>query len=129
MSIRRKRRQRGRRKALHQAALETWSRLTQIDKPVAPRQACAGITLSLIRWMWPRTIANSLVGVQPMTMPANMISNTASGTEPTFKYRDSYENRTKKEIQEQRKKERKNKKRKSSSMEATSEYARISTIR
>lgn len=112
MTIRRKRRQRGKRKALRREALKTWARLVQTATP--PREydplAGIGVILPLIRNIMPNTIAQDIVGVQPMTAPTGMFGDSASGIEPvTVRYRHG--NRTKKEISEQRKKERKEKKR------------------
>ena len=110
MSIRRKRRQRGKRKALRIEALKTWERLssTSVTKPVT---GFPGL-ISMVRRTMPSTIASTLVGVQPMSMPACMIGNVVNGIEPVrFRY-----DKSKKTISEQRKKERAAKKRKRSNV-------------
>jgi len=116
MTIRRKRRQRGKRKELRREALKTWARLTYVDKP---RQydglpSFGSIVMPMVRRIMPSVIARDLVGVQPMTMPSGMFGDISGGVEPTFSYRyDTDDDKTKKEISEQRKAERKAKKRES----------------
>jgi len=114
MSIRRKRRQRGKRKELRREALKTWDRLTCVDKPrqYAGFPGFGSVVIPMVRRIMPSVIAKDLVGVQPMTAPAGMMGDISAGIAPTFTYRyDTDGNRTKKEISEQRKKERKAKKR------------------
>ena len=113
MTIRRKRRQRGKRKALRREALKTWARLTQTAQPPQEYDPLAGIGVifPVIRNVMPRLIAEELVGVQPLAAPTGMFHDMSGGIEPTFTMRHRYGNRTQKEISEQRKKERKAKKR------------------
>ncbi|RKZ78056.1 MAG: hypothetical protein DRQ35_06585 [Gammaproteobacteria bacterium] len=113
MSIRRKRRQRGKRKELRIEALKTWARLAQTDMPPRkydPLANVSSIILPIVRRAMPSLIANELVGVQPM------MGDYSAGIAPTFNYRYSYGNRTKKEISQQRKKERTIKKREKSNV-------------
>lgn len=111
MSIRRKQRQRGKKKGRRKEALAVWARLSASDVPskeYAPLNNFASVVIPMVRRTMPSLIANSLVGVHPMTTPVNMFGNAASGIEPV-RVRFNYD-RTKKEIQEQRKAERKAKK-------------------
>lgn len=73
-SIRRKRRQRGKRKALRKEALKTWEALTRDHTPT-PDWEPSSILMPLIRRAVPTMIANELVGVQPMQIPEGMISD------------------------------------------------------
>ena len=108
MSIRRKRRQRGKRKVLRREALKTWEALCK-PRP-APPTDFPSVIIPMVRRIMPSTIAHELVGVQPMAVPHGMFGDSASGIEPvTVRY--SHGNRTKKEISKQRKAQRKEKKR------------------
>jgi len=75
-----------------------------------PLANVSSIILPIVRRAMPSLIANELVGVQPMT------GDYSAGIAPTFNYRYSYGNRTKKEISQQRKKERTIKKREKSNV-------------
>lgn len=109
MSIRRKRRQRGKRKSRRREALLTWELLSRQAQPPKETDTYPGIILPIIRQYMPAMIANELVGVQPMALPA--------GDFPSMDVRYFYYDRTKKEIQKQRKKERAAKKRERTDVE------------
>ena len=98
MSIRRKRRQRGKRKELRREALKTWEALNSKPKPTPER-----IIIPLIRNVMPNVIAWNLVGVQPM-----MIGNSTPGVEPTHYFSSRYSDEVEeKQTPYQRKKQRK----------------------
>ena len=105
-SIRRRRRLRGKRKALRRDALITWDAL----KRTREQKSYDKLLLPLMRKIMPATIARDLVAVQPMIIPEEVFENAANGTHPVLKYRYAEHDGTKKEISEQRKRERKAKK-------------------
>lgn len=105
-SIRRRRRHRGKRKALRRDALVTWDAL----KRTREQKSYDKLLIPMIRKVMPAMIAKDLVAVQPMVIPEEVFEDAAKGIHPVLKYRYPEHDSTKKEISEQRKAERKAKK-------------------
>lgn len=100
-SIRRKRRQRGKAKALRKEALTTWERLNHVA--AKPKTKSLESIIPLIRVVTPNMIAQEIVSVQPMQAPAGMFHDTSNGVESILKERHDIKE---KKTPQQRKKER-----------------------
>jgi len=104
-SVRRRRRQRGKRKALRKESLETWNKLTNVSPPLPPEydwDDLGAILMPLMRRIAPVMIADDLVGVQPM-------GEQTAGIEPVGGFHFDFKTET---FQDPRKKKRAEAKRK-----------------